>query len=116
MYSGSANYSGRAKNDFVSLPDLNTHAFQSQEKFTISGYVTETGSKENLLGVSIYVPELKLGTTTNDYGFFSLSLPEGPHEILISYVGYATQRQQIDLTEDRVWQFPLTPRPNRWRK
>ncbi len=102
-------YSGSAKNDSASFCNANDHFIQSNEKHTISGYVTETGSKENLLGVSIYVPELKLGTTTNDYGFFSLTLPEGQHEILISYMGYATKQLKIELTEDTVWAISLDP-------
>lgn len=59
--------------------------------YTISGYITETGSKENLPGVNIYVPKLKAGTTTNAYGFYSLSLPADSVELIVSYVGYQTQ-------------------------
>ena len=82
---------------------------QEKQRHTISGYITEAGSGENLLGVSIYVPELKLGTTSNDYGFFSLTLPEGKHEIYISYIGYGTEIKSITLTEDTVWAIALAP-------
>lgn len=82
---------------------------QSEKKYTISGYVTESGSGENLLGVSVYVPELKLGTTTNDYGFFSLTLPEGNHEVVISYIGYANEKRQLNLSEDKVLSIALKP-------
>ena len=75
-------------------------SFQTNTKYTISGYITENGSGENLLGVSIYVPELKLGTISNDYGFFSLTLPEGKHQVYISYLGYGTQVKEIDLSKD----------------
>ncbi|MEP5912989.1 MAG: hypothetical protein ABJ277_05925, partial [Flavobacteriaceae bacterium] len=64
---------GNAKNKSEKL--LNSKINYQSSKYTISGYITENGSGENLLGVSIYVPELKLGTTSNDYGFFSLTLP-----------------------------------------
>ncbi len=99
--------SANETNDSPSFCNVVDDFIQSQHKFTISGYVTETGSKENLLGVSIYVPELKQGTTTNDYGFFSLTLPEGRHTILISYIGYATKQEQIDLTDNTVWAISL---------
>lgn len=79
-----------------------------QEKYTISGYVTEQGSGENLLGVSVYVPALKLGTVTNDYGFFSLSLPLGTHEVYVSYMGYSTLIKNIALSEDAVLNFELS--------
>ncbi|WP_236631048.1 TonB-dependent receptor [Zobellia sp. OII3] len=82
---------------------------QDKEKYTISGYVTESGSGEHLLGVSVYVPELKLGTTTNDYGFFSLTLPEGNHEVIISYIGYGNEKRQINLSEDQILSIALKP-------
>ncbi len=81
----------------------------AQEKHTISGYITESGSRENLLGVSIYVPELKLGTTTNDYGFFSLTLPQNKYEVYLSYIGYATQIIEIELSKDITWAIDMIP-------
>ena len=47
----------------------------SQEKFTISGTVKDSLSGETLIGVTIAIAELKTGTTTNEYGFYSLTLP-----------------------------------------
>ncbi len=82
---------------------------QADEKYIVSGYVTESGSGEHLLGVSVYIPELKLGTTTNDYGFFSLTLPEGNHEVIISYIGYGNEKRQINLTEDKILSVTLKP-------
>ena len=43
------------------------------KKFTISGYVNEKGSKELLVGVPIYIPEIKNGTTANAFGFYSIT-------------------------------------------
>ncbi|CAM4256756.1 carboxypeptidase-like regulatory domain-containing protein [Zobellia nedashkovskayae] len=82
---------------------------QAKKKYTISGYITESGSGENLLGVSVYVPELKLGTTTNDYGFFSLTLPQGNHEVVISYIGYGNEKRQLNLLEDKILSIALKP-------
>ncbi len=89
------------KSDSILKPHLQATSY------TISGYITESGSGENLLGVSVYVPELKLGTITNDYGFFSLTLPEGKHEVYISYIGYATQIKSIELNKDSSWAIDL---------
>lgn len=63
-------------------------SLQAQGRFTISGFVFEQGSRETLPGVNIYVPETTLGTTTNSYGFYSLTLPAGNYELIFSYVGY----------------------------
>ncbi len=70
------------------------------EKHTISGYIKESGSQEYLPMVSIYIPTSKVGTTTNDYGFFSLTIPEGTHELIISFVGYGTVKKTIELVDD----------------
>ena len=49
---------------------------QNPTRATLSGYVREQGSGELLPGVSVYLPGLKTGTTTNKYGFYSLTLPD----------------------------------------
>ena len=72
----------------------------SQEKFTISGTISDASSNETLIGVNIYAPDLKIGTTTNEYGFYSLTLPKGEHKIEISYVGFQTIIQQVSLTKN----------------
>jgi len=71
----------------------------SQEKFTVSGTVYDQLSNETLIGVSIYFPELNAGTTTNEYGFYSITLPEGNHKIFVSYLGYATISETINLSK-----------------
>ena len=70
----------------------------SQEKFTISGTVIEESSRETLFGVNIIVPELQAGTVTNEYGFYSLTLPSGEYEVIYSSIGYASKRTQVSLT------------------
>ncbi|MEE9364886.1 MAG: TonB-dependent receptor [Cellulophaga sp.] len=89
-------------------PLLKLNSRQKIEKYTISGYIKENGSGENLLGVSVYVAKLRLGTTTNDYGFYSLTLPKGKHEITISYIGFTTQKKEIELTKDTNWSIVLS--------
>lgn len=82
---------------------------QEVTSHTISGYVIEEGSEELLLGVSIYVAELQLGTVSNDYGFYSLTLPEGRHTLTISYIGFEPQQVTIDLTGNIEKTFVLKP-------
>lgn len=56
---------------------------------TYSGFVEEAGSNERLVGVNIWIPELKIGTTTNSFGYYSISLPgDEPHAAVISFIGY----------------------------
>ena len=72
----------------------------AQEKFTLSGTISDLNSNETLIGVNIYVPALKLGTTTNAYGFYSMTLPEGTYDFEFSYVGYQTIVESIAMTEN----------------
>ncbi len=81
--------------------------YKRPKKYTISGYISEKGSQEYLGSVSIYIPELNAGTITNDYGFYSLSIPEGSYQVLISFVGYKNVKKNIDLVSDRVINFDL---------
>lgn len=70
-----------------------------QEKITLSGTVYDNTNNETLIGVSIYFPELNAGTTTNEYGFYSITIPQGNYKIQLSYLGYATLLETINLSE-----------------
>jgi len=72
----------------------------SKQKFTISGIITDSSTNETLIGVNILIPELKMGITTNEYGFYSLTLPKGQYEITISNVSFETVTEKISLTQD----------------
>lgn len=89
---------------FLSLP----HTIQGQQKYTLSGTISEVSSNETLIGVTVAIPELKTGVTTNEYGFYSITLPEGSYTVLISYLGFEDITQQITLTENRRKDFLLS--------
>ncbi|MDT0675892.1 TonB-dependent receptor [Autumnicola musiva] len=72
----------------------------AQETFTLSGTVTAEASNETLIGVNILIPEENTGVVTNEYGFFSLKLPEGSYLLQVSYLGYKTISRQLDIHED----------------
>jgi hypothetical protein len=72
----------------------------SQQKFTISGTVSEDETGETLIGVNVIIPELRTGTITNEYGFYSITLPEGTYEVTFSSLGFTSQTITINLTEN----------------
>ncbi|MFN7675605.1 TonB-dependent receptor [Flavobacterium sp.] len=72
----------------------------SQEKVTLSGTISDIKNKETLIGVSLFIEETKTSFTTNEYGFYSITLPKGTYTLLISYVGYQTSQEIINLTQD----------------
>ncbi|WP_405265828.1 TonB-dependent receptor [Cellulophaga sp. Ld12] len=79
---------------------INSFSGFSQEKFSLSGTISELKSNETLIGVTIAVPQLATGVTTNEYGFYSLALPEGEYTLEISYLGYKTLSKTISLTQN----------------
>lgn len=79
----------------------------AQEKFTLSGTVNDSLSGERLIGVNIIFPELKTGTTTNEYGFYSITLPEGKYKLTISYLGFDDITQEVNLNQNLKLTFQL---------
>ena len=71
-----------------------------QTNYTISGYVQEDESGENLIGVSIYDKETLKGTVTNQYGFYSLTLEEGTYNITYSFIGLESLTKKIILDKN----------------
>ena len=69
----------------------------SQEKFTLSGTIADLKTKETLIGVNVFILETKTGITTNEYGFYSITLPKGEYTISISSVGYQVIEEKVSL-------------------
>lgn len=76
-------------------------------RFTISGYISEKGSKENLPGVAVYVPKLKVGTASNDYGFYSITLPKDSVELIFSYVGFKGKKLSLYLDKNVTYNIEM---------
>jgi hypothetical protein len=80
----------------------------TKQKFTLSGIITDVKNNETLIGVNVYIPSLKTGVTTNEYGFYSITIPNGSYEIQISYVGFQTLEQTITLEKNSKLNFKLS--------
>lgn len=74
----------------------------AQEKFTVSGYIKDATNGEGLIGVSVYVQEVKTGTQTNPYGFYSLTLPKGTYNLVLTYVGFEKITKKVELLSQDV--------------
>lgn len=84
----------------------------AQDKFTISGTISDAKNNETLIGVNILVKGSKNFTSSNEYGFYSITLPKGDYEINISYVGYEIIDEKISLTDNVSKNFSLTESEN----
>ena len=78
---------------------LNFNLIFTQKSFTISGYIQDSDSKELIIGASVIVQELKIGTITNSYGFFSLTLKEGNYNLNFQNLGY--ENESLNLILDK---------------
>ena len=87
---------------------VSTATLFSQEKFTFSGTIVDQQTNETLIGVNIIFPELNVGTTTNEYGFFSLTLPENNYKVLLTYLGYQEIQDSLLLNQDVVKNYKLS--------
>jgi len=79
----------------------------SQEEHTISGTVYDKNNNETLIGVSLYFPELNAGVTTNEYGFYSVTLPKGTYKVQVNYLGYYSIVETIILNKKITKNFKL---------
>lgn len=71
------------------------------EFYTINGHITDESNKESLIGATISIEQTGKGTITNGYGFFSLRLEEGKYSLIISYLGYESVKQDIELNSNQ---------------
>ncbi len=83
----------------------------AQQKFTISGTIKDSQTGESLIGAAVQIEDkLKSGVTTNDYGFYSLSLPKGKYVIKLNYVGYIEQKITLVLDSSIVLDWKMESR------
>ncbi|MGC1631091.1 MAG: TonB-dependent receptor [Gelidibacter sp.] len=80
----------------------------AQEKFTLSGKITDQHSNETLIGVNIIFPELQTGTITNEYGFYSITLSKGTYNFQVSYLGFNSISETVTIDKNQTLNFRLT--------
>ncbi|MCY7409582.1 MAG: carboxypeptidase-like regulatory domain-containing protein, partial [Chitinophagales bacterium] len=79
---------------------LLTHFAGAQQKFTISGYLKDASSGESLIAATVGVKGTTTGTSSNDYGFFSITLPKRNYALTFSYLGYFDLDTTVNLQGD----------------
>lgn len=87
-------------------------AVNAQQKYTLFGYVEDAETGEKLPGASILIVNNKSGTATNNYGFFTITIPSGEITALITNIGYKPFEQTISLKADKQINVKLIPNNN----
>ncbi len=82
--------------------------YEQRDRYTLSGFIKDAETGERLIGANIYTPDLK-GTTSNNAGYFSLTLPADTMTITLSYLGYHSEVILVNLKKDIQQNFQLKP-------
>jgi|WetSurSiteA1Bulk_404760.scaffolds.fasta_scaffold00024_4 hypothetical protein len=99
------------------IPDEITNQVPAKpESFTVSGIITDSASHEVLIGAAVYNAATGIGVVSNNYGFFSITLPGGTCKLQTSCMGYGFQTKTIMLTESTRWNIQLSQTPFTFRE
>jgi len=79
----------------------------SAQKHTLFGYIRDATTGESLIGASISVNDKAMGTTSNNYGFYSITIPDGKQQIKCSYIGYQTFNKEVELHSETTFNIEL---------
>ncbi len=86
---------------FVSLINAQTS--------TLSGFITDAETGEGLISANVYIQELGAGTASNQYGFYSVTIPKGKYTVRFSYTGFKKETLKLDLNNSVSTNIELTP-------
>src|SRR5665213_3555176 len=80
-----------------------------QNKYTISGFVRDSASGEMLIGSAVIIKELEAtGATTNAYGFYSITIPEGSYTVKTQFIGYKSKIFKVELKQNTKLDIKLS--------
>jgi hypothetical protein len=85
-------------------------AARAQDRYTLSGYIRDSLSQENLIGAAITVKGQSRGINSNAYGFFSITLPAGDYTLSVSFVGYVPMEVPVSLRQNMEQNIALMPK------
>lgn len=102
---------GKSLFGFLCLIWLSQYSFAQKDKstrYTISGYVRDQATGESLIGATVSIKGKTKGITSNQYGFYSITLQSGEYTLVSSFIGYLTQSQSFRLQSDTVLNIQLS--------
>ncbi|MEM6734607.1 MAG: TonB-dependent receptor [Bacteroidota bacterium] len=77
--------------------------------YTVNGVLRDSETGEHIIGASILVMGTNLGTFTNGYGYFSITLSEGEYKVEFSHIGYSSLITNVDLSKNVHLKASITP-------
>ncbi|MCW3120605.1 MAG: TonB-dependent receptor [Flavipsychrobacter sp.] len=71
------------------------------QKTSLSGYIRDAATGESLIAATVHIKEADQSAVSNNYGFYSVSVPQGKYTVIFSYVGYSQKEITIDLSKNQ---------------
>ena len=100
---------GAVKKILILLITISFSTLLFSQKSTLSGYIRDAETGEEMIGASIFIKELKTGGVANLYGFYSVSVEPGQYTIEFSFIGSKSITEQVDLTASQTMNIELLP-------
>lgn len=82
----------------------------SQQKFTINGYIKDSLTGETLIGANLNIVAEDKGVSSNQYGYYSLTMPKGSYTLSCTFIGYTTKMIQLQFDKDHQTDIYLAPK------
>ncbi len=82
-------------------------SLSAQDRYTLSGYIKDAENGETLIGATVYLSSVDKGVTSNEYGFYSISVESGTYEVEFGYLGYQSAREVVMLDQNRTLNIEL---------
>jgi outer membrane receptor for ferrienterochelin and colicin len=77
---------------------------------SLSGWISDAETGERLIGANIQELNTKIGTQTDNYGFFSIKCPKYQQRIRVGYIGFESDTLDFQVRKDTILQIKLRPR------
>jgi hypothetical protein len=82
----------------------------AQQRFSLNGSIRSAENGEFLIGAYVIVKELKgVGASSNAYGFYSLTVPEGRYTLFVQYLGFRVLADTVEINRNQTINFDLVP-------
>lgn len=75
---------------------------------TLHGYIKDESNGEALIGATVFIKDLGIGTVSNSYGFYSITLPDGNYQVVYSYLGFEERVDTITVDTEISRSVELT--------
>ncbi|HVT85120.1 MAG TPA: TonB-dependent receptor [Chitinophagaceae bacterium] len=95
---------------FLVIPLRAQNKLSQEGKFTMNGYIKDSLSGESIIGASIIINGASKGVTSNQYGFYSITLDSGTYVISVSHISYVSKAIRVNLDSNLTFDFDLIPK------